>query len=240
MTALGAAAAGELVVSQQTMSISNAEAQLFARWLERRPDLVRDGVVDEQAYLQSDPKLLFVLKEVNDPDGGGVRDLREFMRTGARWQTWNPIARWITAIRRLPARTCWHDVAGIDKARRIQALQSIAAMNLKKSPGGASTQYESLAAAARADSDLLAEQFLLYDADVVICCGGSVAMLVDEAFRLDGGRAWKSTTRGVRYKEYKEGKSIISYTHPQVRSWQNLLLYGIVDAIAELRHKDGG
>ncbi len=219
------------------MSISKAEDQLFTKWLARRSDLVRDGATDEQAYLRSDPKVLVVLKEVNSPNGGGW-DLRDFMRKGGRGQTWNPIARWITGIRSLPKRTTWQDVVSIDKTRRIQALQSITAINLKKSPGGASTEYETLAAAARADADLLAEQFRLYDADLVICCGATVAMLVDDAFRLDGGRAWKSTTRGVRYKEYKEEKFIIAYAHPQVRSWQNLLFYGLDDAITELQQPE--
>jgi hypothetical protein len=216
------------------MSISDAEKKLFARWKARRSDFVSDGVVDEQVYLRTDPKVLFVLKEVNSPRGGGW-DLREFIREGGRGQTWSPIARWMIGIRRLPELTCWQEVASIDKGKRIQALQTIAAMNLKKSPGSASTHYPSLVAAVRADADLLSEQFGLYDADVVICCGSSVAELVDEAFKLDGSCAWKSTTRGVPYKEYKKGKFIISYAHPQVRSWQNLLLYGLLDAIAEIR-----
>jgi hypothetical protein len=146
----------------------------------------------------------------------------------------------VTGIRRLPEGTAWQDVASIDKSRRIQTLQSIAALNLKKSPGGPSTEYQSLATAAREDADLLAKQFLLYDADFVVCCGKSVADLVDEAFRLDSGRLWKNTIRGVRYKEYKDGKFIISYAHPQVRSWQNSLFYGLVDAVAELRIKGRG
>lgn len=42
---------------------------------------------------------------------------------------------------------------------------------------------------------------------------------------------------GVWFKQYKVGKFIISYKHPQVRSWANLLFYGIVDAIAEFSIK---
>ncbi len=221
------------------MSISNAEEQLFARWRESRADLVPDGVVNEQAYLRSDPKVLFVLKEVNDRHGS-LRDLRDFLKRGGKGPTWNPIARWITGIRRLPERTPLQDVEKkIGETFRIQALQSIAAMNLKKSPGGGSTEYPRLEAAATEDADLLAEQFLLYDADLVICCGDSVDKLVDK-FRLDEGRAWQSTTSGVRYKEYKEGKFIISSAHPQVRRRKDLLFYGLVDTIAELRHKGGG
>ena len=58
------------------MGIRERENELFARWADRRPGLVMDGVVDETAYLASSPKILFLLKEVNDQNGGGW-DLRE-------------------------------------------------------------------------------------------------------------------------------------------------------------------
>jgi hypothetical protein len=217
------------------MNINATEDGIFERWRSRHPNLVRDGVADEIAYASSSPKILFVLKEVNDPDGGGW-DLREYIRGGGRAQTWNAIARWVTGIAALPQETPWETVAEVSDTTRIAALRSIAAMNLKKSPGGSSTEYGSLEAIARADSDLLAEQFRLYNADLVICCGGMVGELVDEVLQLDPTREWRRTTRGVWYKEYVDRKFVLDYAHPQARSWQNLLFYGLVDAVKELRH----
>lgn len=48
------------------MSISDRENQIFAKWKERIPKMVRDGVVDESTYRESDPKILFILKDSND------------------------------------------------------------------------------------------------------------------------------------------------------------------------------
>ena len=46
--------------------IASIEEACFAKWRERRPHLVPDGAVDDSTYEKSDPKLLFVLKEVNN------------------------------------------------------------------------------------------------------------------------------------------------------------------------------
>ena len=49
--------------------------------------------------MASSPSIVFILKEVNDPDGGGW-DLRQFLRNnGDRPQTWNNVARWVHGIR---------------------------------------------------------------------------------------------------------------------------------------------
>ena len=42
-------------------------------------------------------------------------------------------------------------------------------MNLKKSPGGATSEPKALAAAARADKDYIRRQYSLYDPDITIC-----------------------------------------------------------------------
>ncbi|WP_305417770.1 hypothetical protein [Photobacterium leiognathi] len=53
------------------MSITDKENNLFIEWKENRKGFVSDGLVSEQDYLNSDIKICIVLKEVNDPDGGG-------------------------------------------------------------------------------------------------------------------------------------------------------------------------
>ena len=74
------------------MSIREKENELFTRWRGEHHGFVSDGVVSEEDYDNSKIRLLFFLKEVNDPNGGNW-DLREFIQDGARSQTWNNIAR---------------------------------------------------------------------------------------------------------------------------------------------------
>ena len=80
------------------MSIREQENHLFDEWKHNRNGFVSDGVVSEKDYLDSKPKIAFILKEVNDPDGGGW-DLRELVAQGKRKQTWENVARWVDGIR---------------------------------------------------------------------------------------------------------------------------------------------
>ena len=73
------------------MTIVVEEESLFQSWRETRPGFVEDGVVSEQDYRTSSPSIVVILKEVNDPDGGGW-DLRQFLRNNVgRTQTWNNV-----------------------------------------------------------------------------------------------------------------------------------------------------
>lgn len=188
-----------------------------------------DGVVDEAAFLESPRKLLFILKEANDEEGGNW-DLREFLRKGGQAATWNNITRWVMGIRNLPGQTPWEKAEYITANLRQAHLRSVAVMNLNKVPGGAFTNPAELRAVALEVAELLRRQFQLYKADVAICCG--VGDIVDDVFELT--HSWNKTARGVWFKEYITGKFIISYCHPQVRSWSHLIMYGLVDAVNEL------
>lgn len=156
------------------MEITQREEALFAEWRENRPGFVADGVAHEEGYLASSPKLLFILKEVNDPDGGDW-DLRELMRDGGRPQTWNNIARWTEGIRNISADLPWSDLEKIDEARRKHSLCSIAAINLKKSPGGHTADSSIVATVAAEDKEFLNRQFALYAPDIVVCCGSTTS-----------------------------------------------------------------
>ena len=215
------------------MSISQSEENIFAEWRSKRPQLVSDGVVDEAAYLQSSRKLLFVLKEVNDPgsDGGGW-DLRKILRDKPRPQTWDNITRWVEGIRRISEDIAWQEFKDVDLARRCKALRSIAAVNLKKLPGGHTTDQAELAKIAEEDKLYLNRQFALYAPDIIICCGTSDTFhwLVSTCEKPQ----WQSTRRGVQFHEYSAGKFVIAYSHPEARCSSSLLYYGLIDAIREI------
>lgn len=50
------------------MRIRDEEELLFAEWEGAREGFVRDGVVSEVDYLQSDPKITFIFKERQGSD----------------------------------------------------------------------------------------------------------------------------------------------------------------------------
>ena len=217
------------------MGISEAEDALFKRWSLGRNSFVKDDVVNEQAFRVASPSVLFLLKEVNDPGpSGGGWDLREFLHDGARTATWNNVCRWLQGINNLPDDTPWSELKNVTALDRRQALASIAAMNLKKSPGGYTTVMSSFRQAVAKDVSFLREQFSLYKADLVICCGSVVSEAFDTFLKPKSASKWRATKRGVKFLEYTPGKYVIAYSHPEARVSANLLHYGLVDTVREL------
>ncbi|MCX7000732.1 MAG: hypothetical protein NT106_10645 [Candidatus Sumerlaeota bacterium] len=215
------------------MTIREAEESLFAQWRKDREGFVADGVVDEESYLSSNPKLLVVMKEVNDP-GGGDWDLRQFIAEGARSQTWDNITRWVHGIRRLPSELPWAQLSEITEESRRSTLRSISAINVKKSPGGHTTDNKALWGISGADKKYFNRQFALYNPDITICCGSVTSNILHRLVDFTPPPKWLMTTRGVLYHERAPEKFVISYAHPEARVADCLLFYGIVDALREI------
>lgn len=215
------------------MSIRDRENKLFEKWSANRKGFVEDGVVDEESYLNSSLQIMFVLKEVNDP-GGGDWDLREFIRKGGISQTWNNITRWIYGIQNIGKSIDWKEIQEISEKQRKKYLKSICAINLKKSPGGHTTDNNALFQVANEDKIFLNEQFSIYNPDLVICCGSVVSRLFHKLVELSEKPDWKMTKRGIWYHEYQTNKYVIVYSHPEARVANCLLYYGLADAVREI------
>ena len=221
------------------MGIEEKEEDLFGRW--RMKDdptaFVKDGVVCEEEYLSAQPKIVLVLKEVNDRRDGGGWDLRRFVFEARRPQTWNNVARWVHGIgevwqkRVVPGWKEYGEAKAVEELRK-SVLKRICVMNLKKWPGGSATNAEELEAAVKRDGDFVRQQYQLYDADITICGG------TGEKFKavIDPGKKndWKRTSRGIWYFENAMGKPVFAYAHPEVRVQDCLVVYGLLDAVREV------
>lgn len=209
----------------------SAETTILEDWAAERSGFVRDGVVDAVRYVEAHPRLLFVLKEVND-EGGGGWDLREFLRHGGQSSTWNNITRWVEGIRSLPRLMPWHELSSVSEDKRRQVLRSIVAVNVKKTPGAAVANEDEVRAAAVADRKYLTKQLRLYEAELMICCG--TGDIVAETLGLGSPESWPFTSRGVHYQRAPFGTTVVSYSHPGARVASYILHYGLVDSIAEI------
>ena len=123
-----------------------------------------------------------------------------------------------------------------NEERRSIFLKRISAINLKKTPGGCTSDYAEIEREASAFSEIIRKQLALYDAELIICCGtGNVLYR-----HLHGteDEKWKMTARGVPYFAY--GKStVISFAHPQARVSGAYLYYALMDAVREIRRRFG-
>lgn len=212
------------------MNIATKESNLFEAWKGNRAGFVFDGVVSPADYLESKIKLCFVLKEVNDL-GGGRWDLREFIKGGARWQTWDNVARWVTCLRDINSDVKWPELAHIDDNFRKNVLRSICAFNLKKSPGGHTTERASFNAVVSEDKDWISKQYDIYNADITVCCGTGwdFRWVLD----LDNDEVFE-TTRGIKWFMNKQNKPVFIYAHPAARIQDSVIVYALIDAIREV------
>ena len=220
------------------MGITDREEELFGRWSTNRKGLIRDGVVDESAYLASCPRIMLVLKEVNDKENDGW-DLRKYLRGQPKAATWNAVTRWVKGIRALPKVLPWVDLKPKPCVEdRVEAVRSLCVMNLKKVPGLGSADMEMVKSVAMQDQVYLREQFALYDPDLVICCGTSKLFQRVLPGEVEGLPKWKMTQRGVFTCKLNSGPRFIEFFHPQVRWKPSMVHYALIDAVREL-YPDG-
>ena len=124
-------------------------------WAAKVSGFIRDGIVDHEFYWKSGIKILFLLKEVN---GGEDWDLREFLREGGRKQTWDNATRLVIGINHLERDIPWKELETITEEQRIENLQQIAVVNVKKTPGGHTSALEQITEAAIDNGEMLCNQ----------------------------------------------------------------------------------
>ncbi|ATA20673.1 hypothetical protein EDC48_11937 [Gibbsiella quercinecans] len=213
------------------MSITEQEMELFNLWSLNRKGFVFDGVVSETDYLESGLKLCFVLKEVNDIDGGDW-DLRKYIYGGGRRQTWDNVTRWVKCIRSIDHEMRWKELANISLEDRQQTLRAICAMNLKKSPGSHTTERASFVPVVVEDKLFIQKQYAFYNPDITICCG--TGWDFRSALDFTDCEVFK-TSRGIQWFLNSDNRPVIIYSHPAARIHSPLLIYGLFDAVREIQ-----
>lgn len=211
------------------MSIQKEEALLFEALRQQVPDAVSDGVVDEKSFLSARYRIVYVLKEVN---GGKNWNLRDFVYHGGRAQTWDNVARWTQAILSWETDFSWEEMRQNREERRKRELKKIAAVNLKKTSGGYTSDGREIYEAARLNSELLKKQLNIYHADFIILCGTESPFMAS-CYR-DRKITCKMTKRGIWYF-IDNGTVVISFSHPEARVKDNFLFYALLDAVREIK-----
>ena len=118
-----------------------------------------------------------------------------------------------------------------NEQRRLRELKKIAAVNLKKTSGGHTSNNGEIYRAAVDHHDIIKEQIDLYKADFIICCGTEYAFM--DACYKDREVDWEMTSRGIWY--FRDGKSVvISFSHPEARVKDAYLFYALTDAVKEI------
>lgn len=166
-------------------------------------DLCLDGPALTESYFSASPRLLFILREPNDCRG---EELLALLRTEATWRAWRNVARWAAGIR-----------LGFPPFPEVQrqsiqneALRTIAAINIKKSSGGSSSNLDTIRDYAKM-TDLQRRQLSLLKPEVVIACGTTDDLNAIIELKPSGNAEYRGVLNG--------GHSfrVIRWSHPSAR-----------------------
>lgn len=208
-------------------NIREQEEALFKKFTHYSNELVKDGVVNPLEYQNSNPKILFILKEANRYPGG---DLRAFLAKGGRVPTWKTVALWVYCLRQLVNdpnwSLSWNERPQDTQEFRAEQLKSIAFLNVKKISGGHTSDMKKVKEFQNKDADLLRQQIDIYDPDIVIC-GGTGCNLFENEWREN------FTNRGISYSKIDK-RIVINFYHPEVRVADNVKFYAFYDMIKEI------
>ena len=175
-----------------------------------------DGIVDIKSYLKSKYKILWILKEPYDSDGGGWHYCKDFLlldnfyeRIGGSFNTWHPIIYACYGI--LNDFMQYETMDWLrDEPWMADIVKQIAVINVNKLPGLSRTyDYGLISEAYNKNKNILLEQIRVYNPDIII--GGYTLNLFfdDLGIKRDNMPKHGSVDFAI-----KDGKLFIDAWHP--------------------------
>lgn len=197
---------------------------------------VMDGIVNDNEYLNSKFKILWVLKEPHDKGGGGwdmrkfIGDKKELMKY-PKWQsTFSNIIYVTYSI--LNGLECWDDMYNIsEKPEMIDILKKIAFINLKKIPGESTSIHSVIKKAYEMNKDIILQQIHLCNPNIIIC-GGTMSIISKDL----GINDKLIDKNGIKYFA-TENKIYIDTYHPNQRGYQDVYCNSIISIIRDWSQK---
>lgn len=137
-----------------------------------------DGVVDEQRYLSSKIRTMFLLKEVNYPsmnkDWLFIEAVKQTANDSSSWN-WPNICLWMEAL--LHPESSYTDCTEANgtpkKEKLLQHLLEIGLVNIKKTPGGSSSNDEEIWDAVSHYGELVRQEIEEIIRPQIVICGGT-------------------------------------------------------------------
>lgn len=197
-----------------------SQAELFARWKQARPEYDNesegkrfslDGIQNFDAWENSIPKILFLLKENRAPEDewepcqGINRDANPFSINITRWRQLI-----IDSYQKSPKEPSFSPL------ELPEHVNDIAIIEVKKlNEGKGSSSYNDIRYYARKDRDFIREQIELINPDIIFCCSTG-DFYGDDIY---GDEQWEHLVHDSRCDCYKHGnRLVIDFFHPSTRS----------------------
>lgn len=190
---------------------------------------IPDGIVNQDVWNNGNQKrILYVLKEAYGTDWGN-KTLASWLRIDhPRTRIWSRIARLTYGIEHSEKDGIARYKEYLSDAEHAAALDQIAVLNLKKSGGESTSNYDEIDAYAAADRNEILAEINLIDPEIIVCGSTFGSLLTKVLCRT----ALTDKTRNDNWYYYMEicGKErlVIDYYHPANR-WPDLMnYYGLI------------
>lgn len=179
----------------------------------------RDGIVSERHFATARNRVLFVLKEPNDHSQRIAEHAKAFT---AQFGTWRNLAYWARGL--LEGFPPFEQIESEPHCKR-HALQRVAVVNAKKTPGKSKAIREEIQrfANSRRNRRFLRREIQIIDPDIIVCCGDVVGDIVKATLcpYLEWGTQNSPYLYGVHWKR----GWIFWYYHPQYCRRSDKFLY---------------
>lgn len=202
---------------------------LFLKWKEYKPlyktSFSEDGIINEELWIKADIKIMFLLKETNNYIG----DFREYVNKGP----WKAIGYWGHGLQNI-ADFSYPDFAEARKENSYKYFcRSSAIVNLKKAPGGSSSNMNSIQEAAFSDREFIEEELRIISPKIIVC-GGTF----DICTKLWG--KYEMISERVHKTAVFKDVVWIDFLHPRARIGQEFLYYALLHIFQKyLNNKNG-
>lgn len=213
------------------MKINDQLDKIFLEIIERYKGIpnsnglpIKDGLINESVFENQANKILFVCKEHNTLDldySGSHLDARIWMSESVNYNFSNRIAEWSFGIlKNFPPFE-----ESQNEATKLQYLNSVAFLNLKKYSGTSVTNNKVIGEYIHASKDLLKKQIDVINPDIIIFCTDWVGFI---EWILEIKMSEK--IHGVEYGLYGMAK-VINFGHPSSRGPKESLYYWLKEVI---------
>ncbi len=193
--------------------------ELLNKWKERHKEkgyshFINDGIVDQEEWDKTMPKICFLLKEAYIKEDEKEGDLCEWLRNGLLTQMWQRVALYSycmlnTRENSTPDYYKTYLKFRSNESEMTDCIKKIAVVNVKKSNGNKRSSWAKLFNVAKEDEGLLKEQINAISPDIIYC-GNTYDLL-----RLIYSELPKMQDKGAEVLNINgKNVTVINYWHP--------------------------
>ena len=198
-------------------------------------NVILDGIVDHEKYLNAKFKILWILKEPHDKGGQQEWSMRDLIKDAKYSEGLNPDMKYTftniiySTYSIFNNFVSWNEMDYMeDKPEMIEYLQKIALINIKKLPAGSSSKDNEIQSAYQKYRSIILKQIETFEPNIII--GGNTIKYIQEDLELS---KFPKIEKDLIWYYLLDDKIVIDAYHPASRINNEQYCNSIIDAVKE-------